>query len=179
MAVDLISIRPAKARHAEALAGAHADAWRLAYQGIIPHLHLQHMIARRPTKWWARSIARHASILVLEYDGQAVGYTTFGRARMHNTPYHGEIFEIYVSPVYQGLGFGGRLFRATHGTLEERRLRGLIVWALADNEIACEFYRGLGGKPVTERAEAFSGVTLKKLAFVWGRTRRKFFCDRT
>jgi GNAT superfamily N-acetyltransferase len=167
MATGLISIRTAKAEHADALASAHADAWRLAYQGIIPHLHLERMIARRGSKWWGEAIARRSPVLVLEYDGEAVGYTTFGRARRQGSPYQGEIFEIYVSPVYQGLGFGGRLFRAARSALLDARLSGLFVWALADNEMACAFYRHLGGRPVAEDAETYGNVVLQKIAFAW------------
>jgi len=167
MATGLISIRSAKADHADALAEAHAEAWRLAYQGIIPHLHLERMIARRGNKWWAEAIARRSPVLVLEYDGQAVGYTTFGRARRQGSPYQGEIYEIYVSPIYQGLGFGGRLFRAARSALLDANLSGLFVWALAENEMACAFYRQLGGQLVAEDSETYGDVVLQKLAFAW------------
>jgi len=167
MTTDLIAIRPAKAAHAAALATAHAEAWRLAYQGIIPHLHLERMIARRNPRWWAQAIGRRAPVLVLEYDGEAVGYATFGRARMRNSPYRGEIFEIYVSPVYQGIGFGAKLFAAARRALAENGLSGLVVWALADNEMGCYFYRHLGGRLIAEGAETFGEVSLRKLAFAW------------
>jgi ribosomal protein S18 acetylase RimI-like enzyme len=104
---------------------------------------------------------------VLEYDGNAVGYTTFGRSRMHHTPYQGEIFELYVSPVYQGLGFGTRLFHAARSALRDARRGGLVIWALADNEIACHFYLGLGGQPISEGAETYDKTTLRKIAFAW------------
>ena len=168
MTTSLISIRTAKPDDAEALAAAHGEAWRLAYQGIIPHLNLERMIARRNAAWWAEAVARRSPILVLEYDGAAVGYATFGRARARRSPYQGEIFEIYVSPVYQGLGFGGRLFRAARSALIDARLNGLVVWALADNDMACAFYRALGGREVAESAESFGKKTLKKIAFAWG-----------
>jgi hypothetical protein len=47
------------------------------------------------------------------------------------------------------------------------RLRGLLVWALADNEAACDFYFQRGGKPVAEGAEAFGETSLRKIAFAW------------
>ena len=167
MATGLISIRSAKADHAGALADAHAEAWRLAYQGIIPHLHLERMIARRDSQWWEQAIAHRSPALVLEYDGQAVAYATFGRARARRSPYQAEIFEIYVSPVYQGLGFGGRLFRAARSALIDTGLSGLMVWALADNEMGCAFYRHMGGRVVAEGAETYGDVVLPKIAFAW------------
>ena len=167
MATDLITIRSARVEDAEALASAHADAWRLAYRGVIPHLHLERMVTRRGKKWWAAAIKRRAPVMVLQYDGDAVGYTTFGRSRMRHTPYQGEIFEIYVSPVYQGLGFGTRLFRTARSALQDARLNGLVIWALADNEIACNFYLSLGGQPISQGAETYGKTTLRKIAFGW------------
>ena len=167
MTTDITSIRSARPEHAEALAAAHAQAWRLAYQGIIPHLNLERMIARRDTTWWSQAITQRSPVLVFEYEGAAVGYATFGRVRAHSSPYRGEIFEIYVAPVYQGLGFGGRLFRTARSALIDAGLSGLVVWALVDNEIACVFYRQLGGRQVGEASETFGEVSLKKIAFGW------------
>lgn len=167
MATDLITIRSARPADAKALADVHAEAWRLAYRGLIPHLHLERMVTRRSARWWAAAIKRRAPVLVLQYDGKPVGYTTFGRSRMRHTPYQGEIYEIYVSPVYQGLGFGTRLFRAARSALQDARFGGLVVWAIADNEIACNFYLGLGGRPISEGAETYGKTTVRKIAFGW------------
>lgn len=167
MATELISIRPARAEDSGGLAATHEEAWREAYQGIIPHLALERMIARRGPAWWRRAHERKAPVLVLDYDGAPAGYATYGRSRLRVTPFQGEIFELYVRPVYQGLGFGQRLFRATRGRLDEHGLKGLVVWSLADNDRACAFYLRLGGKPVSEGSEAFGDVTLRKVAFAW------------
>lgn len=167
MATDLISIRPAKPADAETLAEAHEEAWRYAYQGLIPHLHLARMLARRGPAWWRRALTRGMPALVLRFDGATAGYVTFGQSRLRGTPYSGEIFELYVRPVYQGAGFGVRLFDAARGRLEDARLQGLVVWALADNDGACAFYRRRGGQPISEALETFGDVGLRKVAFAW------------
>ncbi len=51
--------------------------------------------------------------------------------------------------------------------LVDQGLKGLVVWALDDNDIALSFYRGAGGRDVAEGVECFEGKTLKKIAFVW------------
>ena len=92
MSVDVAHIRPARPKDATALAAAYEDAWRGAYQGIIPHLSLERMIARRNLRWWKSAVSRRASILVLDFQGEAAGYTTYGRCRLGNLPFRGEIF---------------------------------------------------------------------------------------
>ncbi len=168
MSVDVAHIRPARAKDAAALASAYEEAWRGAYQGIIPHLSLERMIARRGPRWWENTLRKRAPLLVLDFDGAAAGYVTFGRCRLGSAPFQGEIFELYLHPTYQGLGLGAKLFDGARIRLAEMRLKGLLVWALADNEAACGFYLGLGGKPTAEGSESFGETSLRKIAFAWG-----------
>ncbi|MCQ8781932.1 GNAT family N-acetyltransferase [Mangrovibrevibacter kandeliae] len=160
-------VRFAKPSDAGRLAAVHDAAWRGAYTGIIPHRALTRMIMRRNTAWWAEAIGNRAAILALEFDGAAVGYATLGRNRTDALAVEGEIYELYLQPEYQGLGFGRRLFQSARNLLRARGMEGVAVWALADNESACRFYAGSGGIDVAEGNERFDGVTLRKLAYVW------------
>ncbi|MDA7946528.1 MAG: GNAT family N-acetyltransferase [Hyphomicrobiaceae bacterium] len=167
MPTDLTSVRTARSEDAAAIARVHEQAWRHAYQGVIPHLPLAQMIARRGPGWWQNTLAKGMPALVIEFDGELAGYVTLGRSRMRGTPYGGELFELYVLPDYQGIGFGGRLFRAARAELEVRGIEGLCVWALVDNEMACAFYLHLGGRPISEGADTFGEAVLRKVAFAW------------
>ena len=118
----------------------HDDAWREAYRGIIPGRELERMVQRRGPAWWSTIIERGGRVAVLEFDDGIRGYVSYGRNRLAVSPYRGEIFELYLLPEYQGLGFGRRMFDAARRDLAGNRLSGLIVWALADNERACGFY---------------------------------------
>jgi GNAT superfamily N-acetyltransferase len=154
-------------KDAPALAAAHQEAWRNAYQGIIPHLSLERMIAKRGLRWWESALRRRTPVLVVDFGGEATGYVTYGRCRLGRTPFQGEIFELYLHPIYQGFGLGEKLFDGARLRLSELRLRGLLVWALTDNDAACAFYLRLGGKPIAEGAESFGDVSLRKVAFAW------------
>ena len=167
MSVDVAHIRPARPKDASALVSVYEEAWRGAYQGIIPHLSLERMISRRGPRWWEDAMHKRTPLLGLEFTGEAAGYVTFGRCRLKRAPFQGEIFELYVHPTYQGLGLGEKLFDGARAQLAERRLKGLLVWALTDNEAACGFYHQLGGKPIAEGAESFGETSLSKIAFVW------------
>jgi ribosomal protein S18 acetylase RimI-like enzyme len=167
MSVDVAHIRPARLKDASALAAAYEDAWRGAYQGIIPHLFLERLLSRRGLGWWENAVRKRTPLLVLDFDGQAAGYVTFGRCRFGRTRFQGEIFELYLHPTYQGLGLGEKLFDGARARLAEMRLKGLLVWALADNEAACGFYVQLGGKAVAEGADSFGDTSLRKIAFAW------------
>jgi ribosomal protein S18 acetylase RimI-like enzyme len=167
MAVDLIRFRMAAPKDAAAIAAIHDAAWRSTYRGIIPHLHLERMIARRGPLWWQRQIERGANVTLLVFDGLSQGYATWGRARGTWPWPAGEIFELYVTPAYQGVGLGRRLFTTVRKALKREGLDRLVVWALKDNETACAFYGGLGGAIAAAAPERYGDVSLTRIAFVW------------
>jgi ribosomal protein S18 acetylase RimI-like enzyme len=162
-----VDIRKAEPRDAVAIAGVHLEAWRGAYAGIIPHKALTSMINRRGSDWWANAIRRAATVLVVEIGGVIAGYATIGRNRARELPQQGEIYELYLRPQYQGIGLGSRLFSAARRGLAEHGLKGLVVWALEENDNALAFYAGAGGRDIAEGVEIFEHKALKKIAFVW------------
>lgn len=165
--IDLTTIRLSEPRDATALAGLHAEAWRYAYRGIIPGIALERMIARRGPAWWDAIHGSGHRALLLEFDGRIAGYATFGRCRGRSDPPLGEIYELYVKPECHGAGFGRSLFEEARRRLRARHLEGVVVWALADNELACRCYAALGGRPRCSTFETLGGVRLAKLAFHW------------
>ncbi|TDT88850.1 ribosomal protein S18 acetylase RimI-like enzyme [Azorhizobium sp. AG788] len=169
MTTGLIEIRRARPQDAPSLAEVHDAAWRTAYRGLIPGLELERMIERRGPKWWQSAIRRGSRISVLLVGDEVAGYTNYGGNRAKNLPFGGEIYEIYLKPVYQGLGFGQRLFSAARRDLSLAGLPGLVVWALSDNQGAIGFYEALGGQAVAASTERFGGKVLDKTAFGWQR----------
>src|SRR5271155_5626702 len=145
MNTNLIEIRRARAADAVALASAHDEAWRTAY----------------------RAIRKGSRISILVFGDTVAGYSNYGRNRARSLSYDGEIYELYLRPEFQGLGFGRRLFTAARRDLAQSGIRSLVVWALSDNESAVEFYRALGGRPVARSCEKFGEKTLDKVAYAW------------
>jgi ribosomal protein S18 acetylase RimI-like enzyme len=167
MNTSLIEIRRAEAPDALALASIHNDAWRNAYQGIIPGPELDKLINRRGGKWWDGAIRQGSRISILTFGDTVAGYANYGRNRARSLIYDGEIYELYLRPEFQGLGFGRRLFTAARRDLAQGEIRSLVVWALSDNDSAVEFYRALGGRPVARSCEKFGEKTLDKVAYAW------------
>ena len=167
MSTLTISIRRARTEDAAALSGVFDAAWREAYQGIMPALSLERMIGRRGPRWWLSTITRGRPLVVLDIGEAIAGYVSYGRCRDRSLPAEGEIDELYLSPEYQGLGFGKRLFKAVRNDLDDRGAKRTAVWCLADNERACAFYRHMGGRMIAETTERFSGVGLVKTCYLF------------
>src|SRR6202049_1275879 len=153
MHTTLIEIRRAKSSDAVPLATTHDQAWRTAYQGIIPGPELDKLINRRGAEWWEGAIRKGSRISILAFGDTIAGYTNYGRNRARSLTYDGEIYELYLRPEFQGLGFGRRLFTATRRDLAQSGLRSPGVLALSDNDSAAEVLRALGGKAVARSSE--------------------------
>ena len=158
MSTTLIEVRPAKAADAAAVASTHDEAWRSAYQGIIPGSELEKLINRRGPHWWVSGLV---------FGDKVSGYANYGRNRARSLHFEGEIYELYLRPEFQGLGFGRRLFTAARRDLLQSGLKSMVVWALSDNDPATEFYRALGGRMVARSSEKFGPKSLDKVAFAW------------
>jgi ribosomal protein S18 acetylase RimI-like enzyme len=167
MSTVLIEIRQARPADAVAVAQTHDEAWRAAYQGIIPGPELDKLINRRGPDWWESAIRKGSRVAVMAFGDAIAGYSNYGRNRARSLYYDGEIYELYLRPEFQGLGFGRRLFSAARRDLVQSGLKSLVIWALSDNDPAVEFYRALGGRAVARSSERFGTRVLDKIAFAW------------
>ena len=161
----LITIRRARAPDATAIAEVHDTSWRDAYRGVIPGRELERLVARRGPRWWRAAIDRGSRLMVLDFDDHIGGYVSYGRNRVPVLPYRGEIFELYLAPEFQGLGFGRRLFSAARNDLAEHGFASALVWALSDNERAVAFYARLGGRIIRQAEERFGDEMRGRTAF--------------
>ena len=98
---------------------------------------------------------------------KVAGYANYGRNRARSLHFEGEIYELYLRPEFQGLGFGRRLSTSARRDLLQSGLKSMVVWVLSDNETATEFYRALGGRMVARWSEKFGPKSLDKVAFAW------------
>jgi GNAT superfamily N-acetyltransferase len=167
MRLGQIGVRRAKDQDVAAIAQVHDEAWRLAYRGVIPGRDLERMVERRGASWWRNAIRRQAVVLVMEIGGTVVGYATLGPTRMKALPYAGEIYEIYLKPEYQGLGFGRHLFAAARAELVRYGMRSFAVRVLKANAPAGQFYQRLGGTLVADTAERIGESVLPVTVFGW------------
>ena len=92
MSTVLIEIRRATSRDATDVAEAHDEAWRMAYQGIIPGTELEKLINRRGPAWWESAIRKGSRIALLQFGDKIAGYANYGRNRARSLYYDGEIY---------------------------------------------------------------------------------------
>ncbi len=162
-------IRAARAADAAGIAAVHDEAWRESYRGVIRGQILEKMIEARGPAWWQRAISARGGMLVLDFAGSVVGYTSFGPSRIRGDRFSGQIYELYLKPEFQGLGFGKKLFSAARQALSGPAGRGGVsVWALSANERAIAFYSRLGGFEIGRRSERIGPDVYETCGFGFG-----------
>ncbi|MDH3194969.1 MAG: GNAT family N-acetyltransferase [Hyphomicrobiales bacterium] len=163
----VIDIRFAATGDAAALAGVYERSWREAYAGMLPALALNRMIAQRGALWWSSALRHRSDILVLDIDAAIAGYASLSRARIGGGGMVGEVRELYLDPLYQGIGFGAQLFGAARQVLNSRGNDRVIVTALEENHRAIAFYRQCGGRLLGRGKTTFGGEPFATRSFVW------------
>lgn len=167
-------IRPAGPADAEEIAEVQRLSWNAAYDGMLSAGSLATVSKVWDAAHWRRALERtddRAVTLVL--DGRATGVAGFGVAgprrgrRASLTGFDGEIYLLYLAPGIQRQGQGARLVAGLARVLMARGIGSAVVWALARNRPAIDFYRRIGGRLLAEARRPFFNETVDEVALGW------------
>lgn len=144
-----VSVRPARAADAAALAEVQLETWRASYADILPPQALSALSDADAEARWTEAITVpptpvHA-VLVAVHAGRLVGFAAVGPATDEDAADdRGEIYELLVGPGFQQAGHGSRLLTAAVDHLEVHGSRRLVTWRFPDDEPALRFFRSAG-----------------------------------
>jgi len=163
-----LTIRPASADDARAIARVRIETWRTAYRGLVPDAYLDAMDVDQSAGLWQRVLdadAAHASVFVAVQAGEVSGFAAANRLA---EPRHGldaELSAVYVRREFQRTGIGRRLVLAAARAQQATGATGLIVWSIAGNKPARAFYEALGGTLIVEQGFEWDGVPLTEAGY--------------
>ena len=172
-----VVLRVARIDDSEAIGSLHVRSWQAAYAGRLPAAVLDKLSPSRRAATWRDTIARQAAnpaagrTWVIEQDRAVVGFAEAGRARDDDMPAgSGEVHAIYLAPEAWSQGLGGRLFDHAVDDLVAGGFDPLVLWVLAENERARQFYERRGWLPDGScRTLDFDGTPVDELRYRWVR----------
>ena len=147
-----LEIRWARLEDARGVATVHVDAWRAAYEGLIPAEVLDALRVEERTVRWSRWITSSLAddvesphrLLVAEADGRIVGWATFGAGRDDGMHHLGEVAGLYVHPDHWSKRVGHALITRVELELHAAEWSEAYLWVLRGNDRAIRFYEQHG-----------------------------------
>ena len=144
-----MNLRPAVPDDAIPVALVHVRAWQVAYRGLMPD---EYLAGLRPQDRAQRydfaspDPARPRTLVAVEAD-TVLGFATVSPARDDDAGGQGELCALYVEPDCWGRGIGGALASAARAELCRLGFTGAVLWVVAGNSRAEQFYRADGWTP--------------------------------
>ena len=163
-----MKIRPVQPNDASTLARIHVDSWRAAYGGLVPDSFLQRFTYEWREEGFRQSLAANAEeTYLIDEDEKAVGLLTLGPARDSDVDASltGEIGGIYISPDYWRKGIGRKVTQEAETILKARGYQTIVLWVLADNQQARQFYEAVGFRPDGATRDVDWGTPLKAVRY--------------
>ncbi|MGH8317138.1 MAG: GNAT family N-acetyltransferase [Steroidobacteraceae bacterium] len=161
-------LRLAVPADAMAVARVHVRAWQAAYRGLMPDDYLDGLRAedRAPRYDFAgRDPARPRTWVAVEADS-ILGFAAISPARDEDVTGQGELCALYVEPDRWGRGIGRALASEARSDLSRLGFARALLWVVAGNARAEQFYRADGWSPDgLHRARQVGGVTVDTLRY--------------
>jgi ribosomal protein S18 acetylase RimI-like enzyme len=128
-----------------------ADIGRATFTETFGHLYepadLQAFLASHtPAAWQAELADRNYAVLLVEADGEAIGYAKLGPPKLPFTPADDaiELRQFYVRVGHQGSGVAARMMDWAIAEARRRGVASVYLSVFVDNERARRFYRRYG-----------------------------------
>jgi GNAT superfamily N-acetyltransferase len=144
-----MNLRPAVPDDAIPVALVHVRAWQAAYRGLMPD---EYLAGLRPQDRAQRydfaspDPARPRTLVAVEAD-TVLGFATVSPARDDDAAGQGELCALYVEPDCWGRGIGRALASAARAELCRLGFTAAVLWVVAGNSRAEQFYRADGWTP--------------------------------
>jgi ribosomal protein S18 acetylase RimI-like enzyme len=168
--VGQVDIRRAAVADASAIAAVRVDSWRASYRGIMPDTYLDGMKTEDSTRLWERVLGAGsdaACTFVAEIDGELVGFAAGNTLAERKLEFDAELTALYILPSAQRAGIGRRLLMEVAATLAAAGAPNMLVWVLAQNRKAREFYEHLGALLLAEQTFKWDDLDLIEVAYGW------------
>lgn len=165
-----IVLRAATEADAAGIAAVRVDSWRATYRGIIPDAYLDAMKVEDSTALWSKVLSADTlktSVFVAERGGDIVGFAAGKMLDDEKFGFDTELAAIYMRADAQRAGTGRRLVGMVVDAHRRQGAHGLLVWVLANNRPARQFYDRLGAELLIEQPFMWDELELVEAGYGW------------
>jgi GNAT superfamily N-acetyltransferase len=163
-------LRRATVHDAGAIAALRIDSWRAMYRGVMPDAYLDGMRLEDSAASWTRVLSTapaNTSVVVAERGGEIIGFAAGHGLAQAKFGLDAELAAIYLRPDAQRIGIGRRLVSMVADAHQSRGATGLLVWVIATNKPARQFFEQLGAELLIEQSFTWDGLDLLETGYGW------------
>lgn len=136
-----MEVREATLKDVETISRIYALSWKEGYRGIFSEKYLEALKEDYWVSFFTRGIEKKTIFAkVLIDDDSIIGCIAYGMARDLAYEGWGEIYALYLLPIYYDRGLGGLLINNAIQVLKEAHYKGIYLWVLEENKRARRFY---------------------------------------
>lgn len=137
-----LTIRNASFEDALDIARIHVASWQATYAGIIPDALLGRLSVDDKKANWEKILSKTSGItrVAANSGGLITGWISFGKSRDEGADRVGEIYAIYLDPLYRGQGIGTALMKNAIEELLNQGFSSITLWVLQENKASRRFY---------------------------------------
>jgi ribosomal protein S18 acetylase RimI-like enzyme len=166
-----VTLRPATEQDAAGIARVRVDSWRATYRGMIPDSYLDAMRVEDSAALWQRVLSvpeqSRPSVHVLESAGDIVGFASGMLLPEAKLGFEAELTGIYLMPAVQRQGWGQCLLKAVVTDCLQRGASNMLVWVIAGNKAARQFYEKLDAELLLEQPFTWDGFEAHEAGYGW------------
>ncbi len=168
-----INLRRATVADADVIAAVRIESWLASYRGMIPDEYLDSMKLEESIIHWRTILealpaaGERICVFVAESEGQVIGFASGMLLPEPKLEMEAELTAVYLRPAWQRSGIGRRMVQKVARTLQAQGSNSLLVWVIAENAIARNFYEELGGALLLEQKFSWDGLDLMEAGYGW------------
>jgi GNAT superfamily N-acetyltransferase len=143
--------------------------WQSTYRGIINDAFLDNLSDNeniRVQKMLNRFGDGTDFFLVLEVDGEIVGFANIGVTEDKRYRNCGEIYALYILDKYHHLGLGKKLVEVSFNELKKFNCRKAIIGCIEQNP-SNKFYEHIGGELIRKRHFKIAGQDMLENVYIF------------
>jgi len=170
MNTSQLTIRPAEASDANAVAEVNHAAWLATYRGVLDPAYVEGRSVADQLQVWRDLLTQPdpSRQYFVALDGQQlIGYCGAGRNADRHSPFQAELFNVSVLPGRHGQGIGTRLLGTQAQWLRVMGWSSMQLWLMEQNPFR-GFYERHGGVLLDgSRDLDFGGKRVTVVAYGW------------
>jgi len=161
-------IREANIKDIEDISKIVTNGWKTTYRGIIDNEYLDNLSYLDNSPKIEKHLMENKIYVHENCNSKALdGIIAIGDARTEKNNSLAEIYSLYVNLENRGKKIGTKLIECVKENVASLGKKGILVYCLAQNKKAINFYEKTGARPIGTRCKKINNKDVEEVLFLY------------